>query len=61
MGILDFLFGAKPKLTFTDKGRVLHNHTEKKWEDWKNRFKQNSDYNWKRHSGTEGVPRLNKK
>lgn len=61
MGILGFLFGYKPKIKITEKGRVAHVHTEKKWDDWKNRFRQNPDYNWKRHAGTEGVLRLNKK
>jgi hypothetical protein len=32
-----------------------------KWEDWKNRFRQNPDYNWRNHSGTQGTPQLHVK
>ncbi len=56
MGLLSLIFGKKPKVIFTDDGRVVHKHPEKKWEDWKNRFRQNPDYNWRSHSGTKGVP-----
>lgn len=60
MGILSFLFGKKPKVNFSENGRVYHDHPEKKWEDWKNRFRQNPDYNWRDHTGTKGTPKLNK-
>ncbi len=59
MGIFSFLFGKKPKVKFTENGRVYHDHPEKKWEDWKNRFRQNPDYNWRNHAGTHGLPKLN--
>ncbi len=54
MGIIDFLFGKKPKIIFDNKGSVRHEHTEKKWDDWKNRFRQNPDYNWRNHTGKVG-------
>jgi hypothetical protein len=61
MGILGWLFGKKPKITFTLNGRIQHDFPEKKWSDWNNRFKQNPVYNWKHHSGTQGVPKFTKK
>ncbi len=58
MGLLSFLFGKKPKITFTDDGRAIHNHPQKKWDDWKNRFQQDPHYNWRNHSGTKGTPQF---
>ena len=49
--LLGFLFGKPPKIIFTDDGHVRHKHSDKYWEDWKNRFSQDANYNWKNHSG----------
>lgn len=49
--LFGFLFGRSPKIMFTDSGQVSHQHPDKYWEDWKNRFSQDSSYNWKNHSG----------
>jgi hypothetical protein len=54
MKLLEFLFGKKPLITFTDDGRAKHVHTQKKWEDWQNRFSKNPEYDWKHHVGTKG-------
>jgi hypothetical protein len=51
MGLIEFLFGKKPKINFEKDGSVRHDHTDKKWDDWKNRFSKNPDYNWRNHSG----------
>lgn len=57
MGILAFLFGKKPKIVFTDDGRAIHEHDEKKWQVWKNRFEKNVDYDWRKHVGTKAGKR----
>ena len=49
--LFHFLFGRSPRIIFTDYGQVRHKHPDKYWEDWKNRFSQDSTYNWKNHSG----------
>ena len=41
MGLIEFLFGKKPKINFEKDGSVRHDHTDKKWDDWKNRFAKN--------------------
>ena len=46
--VLDFLFGKDPQI-FDEKGLVRHKFTDKKWQDWQNRFKD-ADYNWREHS-----------
>lgn len=54
MGLISFLFGKKPKIIFNKDGSTRHEHPDKKWEDWNNRFKQNPDYNWRNHTGKVG-------
>lgn len=54
MGIIEFLFGKKPKIVFDKTGSVRHIHEEKKWNDWKDRFSKNLNYNWKNHTGKVG-------
>lgn len=54
MGIIEFLFGKKPKIIFDKGGTVKHDHPEKKWDEWKDRFGKNPDYNWKNHTGKVG-------
>ena len=46
--LLDFLFGKDPQI-FDEKGQVRHKFTDKKWQDWQNRFKD-ADYNWREHA-----------
>ncbi len=53
MGIVEFLFGSKPKIKFTEDGRTKHELSNKKWQDWKDRFEKNPLYNWREHSGTK--------
>ena len=48
--ILGILFGKRTNI-FDKKGRVEHDLGQQKWEDWNNRLKNNSDYNWRQHSG----------
>ena len=48
--ILGILFGKQTNI-FNKKGRVQHDLGDKKWEDWNNRLKNNSDYNWRQHTG----------
>ena len=50
MKILDFLFGKKPPI-FNKKGEVSHKMRKKSWEDWKDRYKEGPEYDWRRHSG----------
>jgi hypothetical protein len=51
MSILDFLFGKKPLLKFSKEGRTYHDLPEKKWQDWKDRFEKNPEFDFKQHSG----------
>lgn len=53
MGLVSFLFGSKPKIKFTKDGRTKHDHPDKKWQDWKDRFEKNPSYDWRKHSGTK--------
>lgn len=48
--ILGILFGKQANI-FNKKGRVEHDLGDQKWEDWNNRLKENSNYNWRTHSG----------
>lgn len=48
--ILGILFGKDTNI-FNKKGRVQHDLGEQKWEEWDNRLKNNSDYNWRQHTG----------
>jgi len=55
MGVLkaigEFLFGKDPDI-FDEKGNVLHKLPKKKWDQWQNRLKTSSEYNWRNHTGT---------
>ncbi|GIL18868.1 MAG: hypothetical protein BroJett040_26190 [Oligoflexia bacterium] len=55
MGLLkavgDFLFGRNPDI-YDDNGQVVHKHPKKKWDAWQNKFKTDSQYNWRNHTGT---------
>lgn len=50
--ITDFLFGKDPEI-FDEGGKVRHNLGDKAWENWKNRFKNNPENNWRHHVGTQ--------
>lgn len=56
MGILkavgDFLFGKNPEI-FDINGNVSHKHPEKKWNNWKNKYKSDPNLNWRHHSGMQ--------
>lgn len=54
MSLLDFLFGKKPKINFSKDGKTSHDLGDKKWQDWKDRFEKNPDYNYKNHVGNSG-------
>ncbi|MFK8139026.1 MAG: hypothetical protein AB8E15_11750 [Bdellovibrionales bacterium] len=54
MSIISFLFGKKPEITFNKEGNTSHKLGDKKWDAWKDRFRQNPDYNWRNHSGKNG-------
>ena len=51
-GIGDFLFGKDPKI-FDERGNVRHNFPEEKWVKWDQRIRQNPNYDWRHHTGTE--------
>lgn len=53
MGLLDFIFGKKPKIKFTRDGRTKHDFSDQKWQEWKDRFEKNPAYDWRQHSGTK--------
>ncbi len=55
MGLISFLFGKAPEITFTREGRTVHELDPKKWEAWNDRFRKNPNYDFKQHSGTKGV------
>ncbi len=57
MGLLDFLFGKKPKVVFKPDGTVVHNHKKSYWDRWKNRF-LGPDYDWRNHSGLKRINKL---
>jgi hypothetical protein len=61
MGFIEFLFGKNPKIVFTDDGRAKHDHTQSKWDDWKNRFQKNKEYDWRSHVGTKAGKKDNNK
>ncbi len=50
--VLGFLFGKDPQI-FDERGNVRHNFPEKKWTDWDQRIRQNPDYDWRKHTGSE--------
>lgn len=54
MGLLQFLFGKKPKILFTEEGRTRHDLDEDIWKAWKERFAKNPEYDWQKHVGKSG-------
>lgn len=56
MGILktigNALIGKSPDI-FDETGRVVHKLPKKKWDAWNNKFKTDSKYNWRNHTGTQ--------
>lgn len=50
--VLDFLFGKDPDI-FDENGRIMHRFPKKKWEAWQNRLKNDPQYNWRNHTGTQ--------
>jgi len=52
--ILDFLFGKDAKV-FDETGRVRHHFPDKKWNEWNDRFRANSAYDWRQHIAQEEV------
>ncbi len=54
MKLMDFLFGKKPNI-FNKTGKVEHQLKENAWSEWKNRYIQGKEYNWKKHSGMRYV------
>ena len=50
--VLDFLFGKSPDI-FDANGNVLHKLPPEKWKAWRERFEKKSEYDWRRHRGTE--------
>jgi hypothetical protein len=55
MGLISFLFGKAPEITFTPEGRTAHELDPKKWEEWNDRFRKNPNYDFHKHSGTTGA------
>jgi len=49
--LLHFIGGKPPKVIFRDR-QVYHDHPKKKWDDWKDRFSENPDLQWKNHAAT---------
>ena len=50
MKLMNFLFGKRPDI-FNKKGEVEHQLKGNSWSEWKNRYIQGKEYNWKKHSG----------
>ena len=50
MKLMNFLFGKKPDI-FNKKGCVEHQLKGDSWSEWKDRYTQSTEYNWKKHSG----------
>lgn len=48
--ILYFLGGKPPEIIFKD-GEVTHVHSDQKWQQWRDRFERNPDFQWKNHIG----------
>ena len=48
--ILSFLFGKQTNI-FDKKGRVHHDLGENHWDEWEDRFEENPDYDWRKHTG----------
>ena len=53
--IMNFLFGKMPNI-FSQKGEVGHTRRSSAWTDWKKRYAEGFEYNWKRHSGMRTKP-----
>ena len=54
MNILSLFFGSPPDI-YDAKGTIVHKLPEDRWADWKKRFSQNSDLDWRNHQGTKRV------
>jgi hypothetical protein len=52
-----FFFGKDPDI-FDEKGKVRHQFPRTKWQAWQNRFKDNPDYDWHRHTGKLGLQKI---
>ena len=50
MKLIQFLFGKKPDI-FNKNGKVEHQRKKNVWKDWKNRYINGKEYDWKKHSG----------
>ncbi len=48
--LMNFLFGKFPKI-FTKKGEIQHDLSPHSWKNWKRRYKEGIEYNWKQHKG----------
>ena len=58
--ILNFLFGKDPDI-FDDRGNVLHHFQKTKWDAWQDRFRKDSNYNFRKHVATETKSKENTK
>ena len=56
--ILHFLFGKMPDI-FSQKGEVEHTRNSHSWSQWKRRYINGSEYNWKQHEGMRNNPANN--
>ena len=52
---MNFLFGKKPDI-FDEKGEIEHKHQKNMWSEWKKRYTEGQEYNWKKHSGLRYSP-----
>lgn len=57
--ILSFLFGAKPEI-FDQNGNVQHQLPRKRWDQWKKRYSEGEEYNWRNHTGTKAGRKTNR-
>lgn len=46
--ILYFLGGKPPEVIFKH-GQITHEHSDEKWQKWKDRFEKNPSYDFKQH------------
>ncbi len=51
--ILYFIGGKPPQVNFRN-GEITHDHPEKKWQAWKDRFEKDPNYQFRQHSGISG-------
>ena len=57
---MSFLFGKKPDI-FNKKGKVTHQLKGDSWSEWKNRYTQGREYDWKKHNGMRYTEHKSKK